>query len=65
MCKCIHRGINYDGKHSYILFVLCAEIMTTLYYGGFIKHDPDNPQWEERDRFMLSKASRVLSFIVY
>ena len=56
MCKC--RGRVFTSCLS------CAEIMTTLYYGGFIKHDPDNPQWKERDRFMLSKE-RVLSFIVY
>jgi len=48
---CVNAG---DGHVTSCLS--CAEIMTTLYYGGFIKHDPDNPQWEERDRFMLSKA---------
>ncbi len=48
---CVNAG---DGHVTSCLS--CAEIMTTLYYGGFIKHDPNNPQWEERDRFMLSKA---------
>ena len=34
----------------------CAEIMTLLFYGGFINHDPKNPEWNGRDRFILSKA---------
>ena len=44
---CVNAG---DGHVTSCLS--CAEIMTTLYYGGFIKHDPSNPQWEERDRFI-------------
>jgi len=34
----------------------CTEIMTILFYGGFLNHDPKNPTWDERDRFILSKA---------
>jgi transketolase len=33
-----------------------ADIMTALYFGGVIKHNPVNPQWTERDRFILSKG---------
>ena len=33
-----------------------AEIMTALYFGDIMKLDPKNPEWEERDRFILSKG---------
>lgn len=31
------------------------DILTVLYY-DVMNHDPKNPQWEERDRFILSKG---------
>lgn len=34
----------------------CADIMTVLFYGGVLKHDPKNPDWDCRDRFILSKG---------
>jgi len=34
----------------------CTEILVALYYGGILRHDPANPKWEERDRFILSKG---------
>jgi transketolase len=33
-----------------------ADILATLYFGGVLKHDPENPNWPERDRFILSKG---------
>ena len=44
----------------------CAEIMSVLYCGGIMKHDPKNPEWEDRDRFILSKgqASPILYVIL-
>lgn len=40
----------------------CIEIMTSLFYGGFMKYDPENENWEGRDYFVLSKgqASPIL-----
>ncbi|MEO7653491.1 MAG: transketolase [Bryobacteraceae bacterium] len=32
-----------------------VEILTTLYF-DVMRHDPANPQWPERDRFILSKG---------
>ncbi len=32
-----------------------VEIMTTLYF-SIMRHDPQNPYWEDRDRFHLSKG---------
>jgi len=42
-------GGHYGGSFS------SAEILTVL-YNGILKVDPKNPQWEERDHFILSKG---------
>jgi len=34
----------------------CTEIMIALYYGGIFRHNPSEPKWPERDRFILSKG---------
>ncbi len=31
-----------------------ADIFATLYFGGFMRYDVNNPWWEGRDRFVLS-----------
>src|SRR5437016_3798869 len=33
-----------------------VEILVTLFFGGVLRHDPTNPKWPERDRFILSKG---------
>ena len=33
-----------------------TEIMVGLYFGGIMNVDPKQPDWEERDRFILSKG---------
>lgn len=33
-----------------------ADLMAVLYFGGTMNHDPSNPSWEGRDRFVLSKG---------
>lgn len=33
-----------------------ADLLTGLYFGGIMKVDPQNPDWEDRDRFILSKG---------
>jgi transketolase len=33
-----------------------AEVVTALYFGGFMNFDPKNPHWPDRDRFILSKG---------
>ena len=55
----IHRiapGIRIASSLS------CIEILTTLFYGGIVSHDPRNPFWEQRDRFIISKAHGSVSF---
>lgn len=31
-----------------------SEILTVLYFGGYLNHNPLDPQWSGRDRFVLS-----------
>src|SRR5262245_30535337 len=33
-----------------------TEVVTALYFGGFLRHDPKKPHWPDRDRFVLSKG---------
>ncbi len=34
----------------------CIDILTALYMGGVLQHDPERPDWDERDRFLLAKG---------
>ena len=36
-----------------------ADMIAALYFGGFLKYDPRNPLWEERDLFLLSNGHAV------
>lgn len=38
----------------------CAEILTALYYGDILRYKVENPKWENRDLFMLSKGHAAL-----
>jgi transketolase len=33
-----------------------AEVVTALYFGGFLRYDANDPHWPDRDRFILSKG---------
>ena len=33
-----------------------AELFTALYFGGVMRHNPKDPDWEGRDKFVLSKG---------
>lgn len=37
----------------------CTEILVALYYGGILRFDSKNPNWEDRDRFILSKGHAI------
>jgi len=50
-----NNGSHLGGGLSMI------EIMATL-YGGVLRLDPKNPEWDERDRFILSKGHGVLAY---
>lgn len=36
-----------------------VELVTALYFGGFLRYDPKRPDWADRDRFILSKGHGV------
>jgi len=38
----------------------CAEILVALHY-NFLRLDPNNPKWEDRDRFILSKGQAAVA----
>lgn len=40
----------------------CVDLLVALYYGKILNIDPKNPQWEDRDRFILSKGHACLAF---
>jgi transketolase len=39
----------------------CVDILVALYYGGFLRIDPNNPKSIERDRFILSKGHAAVA----
>ena len=43
-----------------------TEILVALFYGGIMRFDPKDPEWQGRDRFILSKAhsSNTLHYIL-
>lgn len=48
------KGAHIGGGMSII------EILSVL-YGDIMKYDPKNPEWDERDRFILSKAHGAIA----
>ena len=59
LCKKIRRSIirttGAAGSGHPGGSLSAVEIIVTLYY-GVLNHDPSNPHWEDRDRFILSKG---------
>jgi len=60
VCKTIRRhiitmiGAAKSGHPGGSLSAV--EILVSLYFGGHLRHDPKNPAWKDRDRFILSKG---------
>lgn len=50
----LEMAVKADSGHVTTAFSL-AEIFAVL-YGGVLRYDPKNPQWEGRDRFILSEG---------
>ena len=46
-----HAGSGHPGGS-----LSAADIMTALYFGGVMNHDPANPKDPQRDRFVLAKG---------
>ena len=47
--------LNQSGSGHTGGSLSAVEMLTSLYCSA-MKHDPKNPQWEDRDRFVLSKG---------
>ena len=60
MCKTVRTDIltmiHQAGSGHPGGSLSAVEIMTALYFGDIIKVDPENPDWDGRDRFILSKG---------
>jgi len=39
----------------------CVELIVALYYGNILKFNPKNPNWDKRDRFILSKGHGTIT----
>ena len=39
----------------------CLEMIYALYLKDILRYDPNNPKWEDRDRFVLSKGHAGLA----
>lgn len=48
--------MNYQAKSSHIGSSLSAADLLAVLYSGILKINPKNPDWPERDRFILSKG---------
>ncbi len=53
--KVLEMAVRADSGHVSTAMSQ-TEILVALYYGGILKHDPKNPQWDGRDIFILSKG---------
>ena len=51
--KVLEMCVNANKGHLTTAYS-CAEIIAVLYY-GVMKHEPKNPKWPLRDRFIMSK----------
>lgn len=40
----------------------CAEILVALFYGNNMRYKPEDPSWDERDRFILSKGHAAIIY---
>jgi transketolase len=60
MCRTVRRHIIemiYAAKSGHPGGSLSAvELLVSLYFGGYLRHDPKNPEWKDRDRVVLGKG---------
>lgn len=48
---------GYKGGMAHLASCFsCLEIIYTLYRKGILRYDPEDPEWKDRDRFILSKG---------
>lgn len=54
--KTIYKIAHFAGGGHLGAAFSVADIISVLYFGDVLKYDASNPEWEERDRFILSKG---------
>jgi len=54
MCRGAHVGHVASS-------LSCVEILISLYYCDVLQHDPERPNWEDRDYFIMSKGHGVVA----
>ncbi len=58
----LHMALAGGASGSHLGGGLSIIEITATLYGAIMKYDPDNPEWPERDRFILSKGHGVLGY---
>ena len=61
--KILELALKSDGP-SHLGGGLSMVDFFSVSYGSILHHDPLNPNWEQRDRFILSKGHGVLPYFV-
>lgn len=51
----LEMGVRAGSGHVTSSFS-CAELLVALYHGGILRFDAKRPEWQGRDRFILSKG---------
>ena len=54
--------MKWSGGAHVVGSLSCMDILTALYF-KYLKIDPAKPDWEERDRFILSKGHAAAGYI--
>ena len=54
--KNIYRIANYAGGGHLASALSMADIVSVLYFGDVLRFDATNPDWDDRDLFILSKG---------
>src|SRR5438067_11150417 len=50
------KALNHAGSGHPGGTLSLAEVMATLYFGGVLRYDPQDPAWPNRDRLVLSEG---------
>lgn len=54
--KKVYQIAHYSGGGHMGAAFSMADIISVLYFDGVLKYDASNPEWEDRDKFVLSKG---------
>lgn len=60
--KALAIALEAGAKSSHLGGGLSMMEITATLYGAVMNHTPGNPEWEDRDRFILSKGHGVLGY---